>query len=388
MKSREINPADNAGDSNATWLVRIPRSLFLLALLLIEIIKVGVWWKPDLSFKLAYSQNPLVNPWPESPLSQSHMWTWLSPAIGHVTGATTPTSYLLLHLLFLVAFIAILVTTIFKRMPEGPARFAVLGFACLPITPTLFIWLGDDALTALLILLAIINPRARALSIAAAVLLGMQHFEVGVGATAILAIAYTVGHFAREPRFVTTGHIVRMGAGIIIGRLLLIGIFEFASVQVTGGRQTWLETYFSDLLQQYFSSWQFILYSLLGVTWLLFFISWRFRELASPTSVGAAVLAAFLLTSFVFDQTRIASLALLPVMLTYWTLNSAFLAAVHQRFFVFLALLYVITPIIWVWQGEVQPGAFPALLDFFNQDGGIEPSDWVDAEVSLRPFRL
>ena len=367
-------------------LSRIPTAAYLFILILIELVKVGIWWKPVV-FKLALAQNPLTNPWPDSPLTQSHMWTWLSPAIAHVLGATSPETYLLLHLTFVVAFFTTIAIAVHVRLQRDRARLALLLLACLPITPTLLIWIGDDGLTALLLALIVITSQKWFLSFLFAALLGMQHFEVGILAVAVLAIAHVVGKLTGESRPFTISFLLRMLLGIIAGHLFLRSIFRASGVKVTGGRSAWLEEYSAELLQQFFTSWQFILYSLLAAAWLIYFNSFRFRSVTAPLSVGAALLVTFAVTALVFDQTRIAALVLLPTMLAYWILRPAFLYTISLHANLALFGVWLVTPVIWVWLGEIQTGSISAISELLLQGRSVLHLDFTDSEIFMLPFR-
>ena len=370
------------------WLTALPTSVFLILLALIELVKVGVWWKPDLSFKLALTQNPFTNPWPESPLTQSHMWTWLSPAIGHFLRTTDPQKYLLLHFTIVICFFVLVAMTALTRLPKNQAHLTLLLVACLPITPTLLIWVGDDGLTALLLALITINANRWVLSSLFAVLLGMQHFEVGLLAVSVLAIAHIVGRWTNESRPLATSFIVRSLLGLIVGHLVLRGIFHVMEVDIRGGRSSWLETYGAEMLSQLFTSWQFTLYSLLGAAWLIYFNSWRFRNVSAPLSVGAALLVVLISTSIVFDQTRIASLALLPTLLAYWILRPEFLSTISSRLGLALLIVWLVTPVIWVWQGQIQSGAFPAIIELLMEGELFRTVNLTDPNIMMRPFHV
>jgi len=316
------------------------------------------------------------------------MWSWLSPSISHLVGATTPFKYLLLHAAFTIAFFAITAYVLFKHLPDRESRLALLILAALPITPTLLLWVGDDAFTALLLAGCVFPLHSRVIRLGSALLLGMQHFEVGILALMSLTLAHVTGWITKEQRPQKWGFLAALLAAVGLGHMLLRAIFSGFQIQVSGGRASWIETYLPELVDQFFSSWQFIAYSLLGAAWIIWALSWRSRGVGSPFSVGTALLCSLVISVVVFDQTRIASLVLLPTLFTYWLFNRDFLLAISRSAIPMLTIVWLVTPVIWVWQGQVQPGASSTLVEMVIQSDWPSTNELANPEVSLRPFLI
>lgn len=195
--------------------------------------------------------------------------------------------------------------------------FVALSFIVVaggPLSPVLLTWVGGyDSIVAVAAVLAALGRRWWVYSFGW-LLLSLSHYAVAIGALLIwIAIAACfVGE--RRKSFVT--RTLTSAAAVLIGWLINRSI-----VDAWGGGTDRLtlfrEIHLQDLVNSYASSASWILFSALGVAWLLFALPsvWRLRS--TRWVFGIIVSTVVIAPLGVADQTRILALILICPML-FW----------------------------------------------------------------------
>jgi hypothetical protein len=361
------------------FIYRGERRHLVLAVCLIALVKTGVWHIPNLGYFAAIAQNPFANPFAD-PDQHYLFWTWLGSFIAWAISATGGGTFLALHLLFAVAFTGLFIRTIFATLPETEARTALVLFALLPVSTTAFFWIGPDGLTLLLMMAALAMPGAPPAALVLGILLGMQHFEQGFFAAGALLFVTLVTTWQGQRFRYSIVWAALFFAGVILGKLALMAIFSHFGVVVNSGRMHYLLANLRDLLGQFWFHWQVILWSVLGLGWFLVFRSFDAgRRYAAPLVALAGLL---LLLPISGDQTRVVAIASFPLVAAIWLLDEEFLKGLPKPTVAILALLWLVVPYAWVWQGRPLWSAFPYdlglalhnLLGWFTLPA--EPGDW------------
>ncbi|UJS22728.1 hypothetical protein [Thiothrix winogradskyi] len=368
-------------------------------ILLVMLFKTGIWYIPNLEMSLALALNPFANPFTD-PNAHYLVWNWLSPFIAWLLGIKAFWAFFLLHLGFVVAFTALFIRQIFVRLPEREARVALIVFALLPVSATAYFWTGPDALTLLLLLLAVgeippsppfakggtgnwpilASPFAKGglrgiFFLCIGILLGMQHFEQALFAIGGLLFALLLDK--KSPVFP-----LFLLAGIVAGKLTLIGVFNHADMQVNSGRTFWLQEHLDLLLGSFFFHLHHILWSVLGLGWL---VALKYADQGRQSLAFFLTLAGLLLLLLVSaDQTRVLAIVTFPLLAVYWLLNREFLTQFTDRQVAGLFLLWLLIPWSWVWIGEPRTSALPYDLAWLlnNMFGWFD----VPANPALWPF--
>ena len=163
------------------------RSAFIGIVLFVSWCKSGISYIPNIEMSQMIAANPFRNPFTD-PYTHYLYWNWLSPFVAWLIGADTRATFFLFHLVLALAFTALFIVVTFRRLPERQARTALLVFAALPVSGTIYYWVGMDAAALLLILIPLVFHRSPIVPLVAGIALGMQHAEQGiVAAGALLA---------------------------------------------------------------------------------------------------------------------------------------------------------------------------------------------------------
>lgn len=332
------------------------------------LVKSGLWEIPNLLLTRQVAENPFVNPFAD-PFAHYLFWSWLAPWLAWLVGATGETSFFLFNLAFLVAFNIGVVWLLWRDLPPRSARLALLAFAALPVSTTVWFWLSTDALTLCLLLAAVAWRRHWLLMPIIGVLLGLQHFEQGfIAAMLLLAVAVLNNgwrnvlrrHDGAEAYVFPVRSALGLAVGTVIGKFVLIALFAHYDIVVNSGRSLWLAQYWRILVWQYVTTLPFALWSVFGVGWLLV-VRFLDRERWSHAIAFAIVVfpALLLLLPIVGDVTRVAAIVSFPIVMASILLNQRLLAEWPSATATRFLMLWVAVPWIWVGLGGVQLSKFP-----------------------------
>jgi hypothetical protein len=154
-------------------------------------------------------------------------------------------------------------------------------------------------------------------------------------------------------------------AGVVLGKIGLIILFKYYHMSPTADRAVWAEHNLPSLVEHFVLNPQYIIYSVLGVGWL---VAAKFAEAGRhsiPFLIGLIGLMALL--PITLDETRVLAIVTFPLIFVYWLSNEGFLASLRNQFISELTLLWLIVPWVWVFQGEPIPSAFSLdALEFFR----------------------
>lgn len=330
-------------------------AVFGSVLLTLLVLKTGVWWVPNIVESARLAQNPFA-PIPGAGEGSYITWSWLGSFIGWVFGLTGTGTFLILHGCFSVAFVAVMIALFSRRLDSRGARVALVLFVLLPGTGFVFYWIGQDSLTFLLWALILAFPSNLPVAAVLGLGLGMQHFEqasVGVGLLLLSALtARVVGGAARFPVRST----IVVGSGIVVGRLLLMYIFQANGMEpVTRGALA--QERYVEFLAMFLKHVHVVLWGLLGVAW---FVLVRHLDLGRRSlPVVLPLVAAILVVTAVADQSRVFAVITFPVIAVHWLLNPDFLSRLRRREVGLLFSSWLVLPYAWVWLGEPKWSVLP-----------------------------
>jgi multidrug transporter EmrE-like cation transporter len=349
----------------------------IFAIALITIFKTGVWIFPNIGASELLAQNPFINPF-DDPNAHYLVWNWLGPFLAWLIGAKGKWEFILLHLFYSIGFTYLTIRMILKNSEGDEGRAGLIIFSVLSVASTSYLWIGMDSLTLLLMALALAYPEFMAITFAMGTLLGMQHFEQGFFATSGLLIAIILSRRVNQITFYSVKFCLIWMMGVIFGKIVLFGIFNYHSLAVNSGRVYWLNVHLPILLNQFFFHFHYILWSILGVGW---FVAIRFADLkrnSIPFFIALALM--MLLIPVSGDQTRVLAIITFPLICNYWLLNSSFLKSISKNEIASLFVIWALMPLAWVWGGTPKWSAFPydiafilnKILGWFSIPGRIE----------------
>lgn len=358
-----------------TWI-----AVVLVAMIIIG--NTGFWPMPNLPTQFLVSQNLAHNPFPD-PLAQYIFTNYLQPAIFGILGGKTIAAYGIyasfLSMLFLVVFAVWFINYHGKAVAID--EFKLFPAIVFPSFMIPFYWIGMDGMTCLLMLLTMMSFTSR-WGLFWAVMLGMQHFEQGIVGFALLAGTLVAAYIHRRDEEILK-HLWRaglIGGGVIVGKIMLSIWFAINVIELSDGRASYLETHFDLFASTWVKHWPLILWSLLGVGWLLIL-----KHVTTIWPFLLAVVGAFLLVLFAGDQTRVGVIVLFPS-LFYWVLmNKDLWKKTSSLLATTMLVLYFIAPVTVVWGAP----RFGNLWTYDNQvirqamksDFSIEGFDF------LKPFK-
>ncbi len=340
-----------------TWVQALPAPVCVAMLFAVLMIKVGTWVIPNIEMSTRVSQNLHGMPF-DDPLAQYIVWNWLGPAIAHLVHATTVTRYIALHYVFLaVAFFGYLAVLLQRcRRDARDAHFAALLFFCMPVAASVWYWVGMDALTFGTMAALVLSRKRPIASLLLAIALGMNHFEQGLVAFVLLLVASTLAQRSGEALAATPRWCLLVLSGIVAGKVLLIAWFTVNAL-MPHDRTTWTGAYLPILVRCWVTHPDAIVYSILGVGWIVAAMAWsRIPRLRSALVVPLVM--AIALTVVVGDETRVAALVVFPMMHFILIENPSVhqIATQHERGV--LTIAFVVVPWIWCWGGIPQSSAF------------------------------
>lgn len=330
--------------------------LFII-LFSLMIIKVGVWEMPNLGSSIAIAQNPFTNAFRDTPAAQYLMYSWFSSFIAWILHLKNLTRFFLFHLCCSLGFIYCFARMLRERLNIDNAKKALILFFLFPFSATSFFWVGIDSVTLLLMILSLYFYQKNIVTFLFAVLLGLQHFEQGlISAMALMfpVFIYQYNGGSQEYRF---KHVFIYFSGILIGKLILFCIFKCCGIELVSNRALLAKTTLSEYLKQFILHFQVILWSILGVGWLVLIRFYQISRAQWP--VLLSIFGVFLcITPMIGDQTRVDCIILFPIIYVYILSNVTFLNRLSFTEVSRWLILWLIIPWIWVW-GHPLWSAFP-----------------------------
>ncbi len=359
---------------------------FLSFCAIILIIKSGIWVIPCIDVYRQISLAPFDSPpFINNQMAHYLFTSWLQPFIGWGLHLNTPIRYLALSLFFSILFTCLFALISFKSLGREAARKSLLFFISLPVGATSLYWVGYDGLTLLLMLLALSGLKdnrrlSLCTSLCIGILLGLQHFEQAILGF-LLLLSYSLfgeesdGPLPPKRSFLT--RLIILVAGITLGKLVLGAIINVNDIPLNSGRSVYLIVNIKQQLREFLLRFQVIVFSFLGVVWIpaiaAFLVSRKkFYWLATFIFVLG-------LSAVVPDQTRVVAIVTFPVVFMALLDNRNLLARLNRPMVVCLAVLYLIVPYSWVWNGNPQVSSFPyslLLIQAAFRGINIDPSIW------------
>ena len=340
-----------------SFIFESPLWKFVLVLLSLSFFKTGIWYMPNLEDYRIIANNPFINPYPD-PNMQYLFWSWLGPFVAWLVGAQSKWAFILFHLMFSVAFTGLFIKLVLSRLPDPIARISLILFSIIPASTTAYFWAGIDSITLFIMLFALAYPKHALLTLITGIALGMQHFEQGFFATGSLLFAVLLSRkYDHEFNSYSLKFCIMLFSGVIMGKLCLIGLFQYHDIAVNSGRMYWLKEHILQLLHELFFHVHYIVWSTLGLGWLIILKYLDLGRKAIP--FFASLLGLMLLLPMCEDQTRVLSIVTFLLLSVYWFLNERFLRTLSKQEVSLVFLIWAMMPWDWVFMGKPKWSAFP-----------------------------
>lgn len=359
------------------FIFESPLWKFILVLFSISLFKTGIWRIPNLDMSRSIAENPFVNPFTH-PDQHFMFWSWLGPFMAWLIGAQSQTAFFLFHFMFSVAFTWLFIKLVISRFPDPIARTSLILFSIIPVSATAYFWVSLDSITLFIMLFALAYPKHAVLTLVTGFALGMQHFEQGFFATGGLLFAVLLSKkYDREFNY-SLKFCVLLFSGVILGKLFLIGLFQYHEIAVNSGRFYWVQEHLVRILQQFFFHFHHIIWSMLGLGWL---IALKYSDLGRKAiPFFASLLGLMILLALCEDQTRVLSIVTFLLLSVFWFFNERFLRTLSKKEVSLAFLVWAIMPWHWVFVGQPKWSAFPydvayllnTLFGWFDMPANLE----------------
>jgi hypothetical protein len=356
LEATQLETPQRAG-ALATFVYSAPRWKLVTFLVIVNVLKSGVWYIPNLAVSLRVAKNPFSNGLRDFPEAHYIFWSWFAPFLAWRIGATGQWSFTAFHLVFAIGFTALFIAMLFARLPEPQARTALILFTVLPVSATAYFWISMDGVTLFLMACALALRKYWPLSLLVGIALGMQHFEQGFCALGVLIVALLLGKYFKSSTEYSVRWAVASLAGVVIGKGLLMALFIHWHIELNSGRLYWLLANRRLLLGEFVYHFQYIIYSVFGVGWIFVLKTTELGRKAIPLFIGIA--GALLLLPISADQTRVVAIVSFMLVAVFCLLNLSFLTRLDKQFVSWLLATWLIVPYAWVWNGNPKWSVLP-----------------------------
>lgn len=349
--------------------------------LLIVIANTGIWAMPNLAMQHMVSQSLIKVPF-DDPNAHYIYTNYFQPLLFKLLGGKSLLAYAIYALSISTLFFLLFALWFIHYHGKEVAlhQHKLLLAVTFPLFMIPFYWVGMDGMTLLLMLLILLSLN-RTIVLLPAILLGIQHFEQGFAAFLLLAGTLSLSHLISKERqnLPLLKRLAIITLSILAGKLLLSFWFYFMDVGLMANRNTYLQNNLELFFSMFKSSLFTILYSLLGVGWII--VATNAKKLW-PFLVAVAVVLS--LTAIVGDQTRVGLIVLFPSLFFWVMMDKELWQQIKQNTTYSLVAIYLLLPVVVVWgepHGSLLKDDAKLLKHYKNNTFDIATFDW------LAPFK-
>ena len=160
------------------YIINLNIKKLLFFFYFIIIVKIGFWYHP--LWKLLQIS---INPFDESIIDNKHAhylyYNFFGGYVANLLKINTKLSFFLFQLFFSFLFNFLFFYLIFKELNRKYAVYSLIIFLILPVSTTVFFWVGYDSITLSLMILSVLFRKELFIVLVLGILLGLQHFELG-----------------------------------------------------------------------------------------------------------------------------------------------------------------------------------------------------------------
>ena len=344
------------------FLFQTPVWKLILFLFLIMFFKVGLFYHPNLWYHLEVARNPYNNIFIDRPELQSFYLSYFGSWLAYFVGATSKTSFFLLHLLFSIFYSFLFIRLIFKNFSNETSRIALILFFIFPASSTVYYIVGYDSVTIFLMTLGLYFRRYILLTFLIGILMGLQHFELSFFGSGGLLFAMILATLVNEKKWRSILFPLSLFIGVIFGRIILHFIFDFNNIEITNDRTEWyLEALPQTLYTFFFRSYDVIWFSI-GLGWLILIKYYLVIE--KKIYFFLPFFCMILMLTIIPDTTRTFSVMSFLIISYFILLDKNFLNFLSRKEISFIFFLWAIIPYGWAWQGIARPSHFPYTVGY------------------------
>jgi hypothetical protein len=320
-------------------------------LITVSVVRVGIWSESDADALRTLA----LDPWSSTALEATEFRArnWLGPLLAWSTRLTSPVAYFTLHL-FIAGLTTFVWVAVIRREVREVDRVAVLlALAGVPGLALPFFWVGNDAITLLLLAAVVATRRQPLWTGLTGLLLGLNHFEHGLVALSVLALWYLLGGRGRLQRMIPVATSI---FGLVMGRLIQEAAFRRIGVGPIPSRldiNLFGRTDFTSIKSVAFLFPIFV-WSVLGLGTVILLT-------ASPLRLRLSIcLGVVALPSIIaFDQTRVFAITAMPLIVVALLESAETVALWVRRYMRAFVALLVVAPWLWLNSWKISGSVMP-----------------------------
>ena len=339
-----------------------PKWKLLLFLFLILIFKTGIFYHPNIWRHLEVAKSPFENYFENTPYLHYYYQNWFGNFIAGVLGAKTKALFFLFHIFFSFSFVLLFVKYLFKNLPERSARISVIIFFLLPVSGTVFYFVGYDSVTLFLIALSLYYHKNLLLLILVGMALGMQHFEMAFVAVLFPLFALIIDKLRGNKQNFSILFPLILIIGAIVGKILLILIFDYNNIELQASRTDWYEESLPQILYTFFFRFYNIIWFSIGLGWIVL-IKYCYTDSKKFTFL-LSFFGLLLFLPILPDTTRTFSVLSFLLLAIFLLTNEKFLNTISKKESSIIFLLWALIPYGWVWEGIARQSHFSYTVAF------------------------
>jgi hypothetical protein len=331
----------------SVWIPHSWKSwLTIVSVFFIIIGHTGLWVMPNIGAQFAVSQSLSVNPFSD-PSAHYIFTNYFQPLIFGVFWGSTLYGYIVYAFIITICFLLLFLLWFIKFHGEKVAieEYKTLIPILFPVFMVPLYWIGMDGMTLLLMLIIMINFSSKWVIIPA-MLLALQHFEQGfmsfliLFGTVIISIIFSYDRI----KFEAFKKIFYVICGVIFGKMLLMLIFFILHINMSGDRITYMKSNASLYVEQWKLFWPYILFSLIGICWVLIFL-----KIKKTWPLLTGIIFTFFLLLIIGDQTRVGTIVLFPAVFFWIFMDKELWVTLNKKLVFILIAIYLVLPVFFVW---------------------------------------
>ena len=349
------------------YIINLNIKKLLFFFYFIIIVKIGFWYHPALWKLLQISINPLD----ESIINNKHAhylyYNFFGGYVANLLKINTKLSFFLFHLFFSFLFNFLYFYLIFKELNRKYAVYSLIIFLILPVSTTVFFWVGYDSITLSLMILSVLFRKELFIVLVLGILLGLQHFELGFLSSLSLLVLNIYNKFFSKESFLDLKYSIFIFLGILIGKIFLEYYFISIGLDINSGRIWYtLDVIKHFIYNNYFNLHNIIWFSL-SLGWLIVL---KYLFYSQKNILFLIILFAQLGVLFIVDdQTRVFACLSFLIIVSQILINKDFLKQIKKQEISLILIIWLIIPYGWAWQGILRPSMFTYdlayLLNYF-----------------------
>lgn len=320
-------------------------------LITVSVVRVGIWSESDADALRTLA----LDPWSSTALEATEFRArnWLGPLLAWSTRLTSPVAYFTLHL-FIAGLTTFVWVAVIRREVREVDRVAVLlALAGVPGLALPFFWVGNDAITLLLLAAVVATRRQPLWTGLTGLLIGLNHFEHGLVALSVLALWYLLGGRGRLQRMIPVATSI---FGLVMGRLIQEAAFRRIGVGPIESRldiNLFGRTDFTSIKSVAFLFPIFV-WSVLGLGTVILLTASPLR-LRLSICLGVVALPSIM----AFDQTRVFAITAMPLIVVALLESAETVALWVRRYMRAFVALLVVAPWLWLNSWKISGSVMP-----------------------------